>query len=130
MVLVSLGDLNLNTGGLPVPYAPFSYNRRRAYGLELRFTSADFNNIFSTVRLRARLEPSNDPIVLDWRAFSFEIIPDNAFFFYPLNRLIESNGDCVFQAERIPIWRGAGDNEPVSLELLYNDDTDIGSWID
>ncbi len=130
MALVSLGIRNPNTGGLPVPFDSFPYNERKAYRMELVFGSADFGNIFSSIRLQAILEPTNALPIMDWRNFTFDIVSDRIFFFYPLNRLVDGNGDCTFQADRIPLWRGGGDGEPVSLELLYDDSNDINSWID
>lgn len=130
MAIATLGVRDLFVGNLPVIFDPFPYNERRAYRLEVQFISSSFTNIFSTVVLQARINASGQPPILDNRKFTFDILSDRQIFFYPLNRLVDGNGDVTFMAERIPIWRGAGDGQPVSLELFYDDNLNIQSWID
>lgn len=130
MAIVSLGTRDLFVGNLPVVFDPFNYNQRRAYRLELQLTSANFDNIFSRLLLYARITPNGEPVIFDSRKFLFDIVGDRQLFFYPLNRLVGGDGDLEFLAERVPVWRGAGDGEPVSLELFYDDNNDIQSWID
>ena len=130
MALVSLGQRDLFIGALPVVFDSFSYNQRRAYKLELQFNTNDFGNVFSTAQLQAVISPNNLPTLLDWRKFDFDIVSDRILMFYPLNRLLDNNGDVAFRAERLPIWRGGNPGIPVSLELFYDDSNDIRSWID
>lgn len=130
MAIATLGVRDLFVGNLPVIFDPFPYNERRAYRLELQFISSSFTSIFSTVVLQSRITPTSQAPILDSRKFSFDILSDRQILFYPLNRLVNGNGDVTFMAERIPVWRGAGDGQPVALELFYDDSLDIQSWID
>lgn len=130
MAVVSLGTRELSVGALPSTFDSFDYNQRRAYRIELVFSSPDFENIFSTVRLRAMVDSSRNLPLLDANYYYIDILPMRQAFFYPFSRLFDGNGGVSFQAERLSIWRGGGCTESVTLELFYDDSTTVGSWID
>lgn len=130
MAIVSLGTFAIATNSLETAYNSFPYNQRRAYGIYVLCTSPAFNNIFSFLRIRAQIEPNglipfrvNDPYELD-------IVPNLQFFYLPMSRLFDNNGDCTLLVERPPIFRGGGDRTDVTVELSYDDQVDVPSWRD
>lgn len=130
MAIVSLGTFPIVTKGLEVFYNPFSYNRRRAYGIYVLCTSSAFNNIFSYLRIRAQIEPNNLTPFRVSNTYELEIVPNLQFFFLPMSRLFDRNGDCTLLVERLPVFRGGGDRTEVTVELSYDDDVDVPSWRD
>lgn len=130
MTIVSLGSLPVSTGTGFVTFNSFNYNQRRAYGIYLICTSSSFTSIFSFIRVRSLFAPNNASPFIESTKYDFDIIPEQQFFFLPCSRLFGADGDCTFLVERIPIWRGAGDGQPISVELSYDDDEDIPSWRD
>lgn len=130
MAIVSLGTNTVDTGTQPIIYAPFSYDSRRAYGIYVLCTSANFNSIFSFIRIRAQIEPNTLTPFIESTKYDFDIIPQLQFFFLPFSRLFDNDGDCTLLVTRPPRWKGGGDGTEVTVELSYDDAVDVPSWRD
>lgn len=128
MTIVDLGTFNMVTGAGPVTFASFPYNQNRAYALNVVMTSADFNQIFSYIRIQPYVMPNgSNPFLLN-DATELEIVQPNQLFYFPCSSLFNGNGDVEFRAQRLPRWRGAGDANPMTLQLTYDDSLFTGSW--
>ena len=128
MAIVDLGTQNMVTGALPVAFTAFPYDQTQAYGIGCLFTSGDFNLIFSDIRLFAVITMPTFPTFYDSREIIIEINATPQLFMWAASPLFFGSGDVVFIAERRPRWRGAGDANPVTLQLLYDDAISVPSW--
>ena len=130
MAIVSLGTNPISTGTQPIMYAPFPYDERRAYGIFVLCTSANFNSIFSFIRIRAQIQPNNLTPFIESTKYDFDIIPQQQILLLPFSRLYEGNGDCTLIVTRPPRWKGGGDGTEVTVELSYDDNINVPSWRD
>lgn len=129
MAIVNLGIFNMVTGTPSVTFTSFNYRTNRAYALNVIMTSGNFDNIFSYMRIVPKVTPNNlVPFILNTPQI-LEIIPDNQLFYFPATQLFDRNGIVEFQAERLARWRGAGDGQPVTLQLTYDDELFTSTWI-
>ena len=128
MAIVDLGNLNLVTGFPPVAYTAFPYDQNTAVGVGCIFSSSDFGNIFSFVRLRVSILSGSLPLFIDQTVYQLDIINVPQVVLIPFSPLYFGNGDCILLAERRPIFRGGGDGTQVSLNLLYDDALTVPSW--
>jgi hypothetical protein len=128
MAIVDLGTFDMITGALPVSFNSFPYRQNLAYGIKAIMTSADFNLIYSYLRLAPLITPNNSTsFLLDYN-ISLDILAVEQFFYFPASSLFERDGDVAFLAQRLPRWRGAGDSNPVTLQLIYDDSNTTQSW--
>ena len=128
MAIIDLGTNGLITGAGPVAYTAFTYDQNSAYGIGCIFTSANFNSIFSFVRIRALINVPGQPPFIEATNYDLQILNIIQLFLFPCSPLFRGNGTVQFFAERLPRWKGAGDGTNVSLQLLYDDAITVPSW--
>ena len=128
MAIVDLGTQPLSTGLTPVGYTAFTYDQTLAYGIGCIFSSANFNTIFSFVRIRAVINVPGQPAFTVADFYDLEILNFIQLILFPCSPLFRGNGTVQFFAERLPKWKGAGDGTSVSLQLLYDDAITTPSW--
>jgi hypothetical protein len=130
MAIVNLGTQVLDIGGGAKSFTPINFKDDRAYLIKGVFTISNPNNIFSLVRVRAFLTLPGQPPFWAASFVELEILPEPFSFFYPFSPLYDGDGTAIFFAERIPKTSGAGElGTVVTLNLFYDDETDIGTWL-
>lgn len=128
MAIVDLGTISLVTGANPVAFAPFRYQRNRAYIINAIMTSINFDQVFSYVRIMPYIMPNNQlPFLLN-EITELDIVQTNQSFYFAASTLFDQNGDVELRAQRLPRWRGAGDGSVMLLQLTYDDALDTGTW--
>lgn len=128
MAIVSLGTRNVVIGDSPVAFNSFAFNQQLAYILYVSFTSAGFQNIFSVVRVRPRVEVAGSPTAVVAPFEELEIIPAVQILYFPASRLFGGNGNVTYLVERVSRIYGGDDGTEVTMELLYNDSMNVPSW--
>jgi len=129
MAIVDLGTLVFPVGGVAQLFTGFSYNQRRAYALYFNITPTQPTNIFSELEVRPLVTPNNGQPCYGYEFYRVEINKSPRCIFIPFSRLYDSNGTCQLEVERINLIRGGGDSGDVTVNVTYDDDLDIPSWI-
>lgn len=129
MAIVSLGNFDIFVGETFKVYAPFAYRGNRAYAIYATFTSPNFSNVFSFIRIYPFIMPNNGTSRLVARPIDLEILDIPTLFLFPCSQLFDSNGAVSFYAERRSPYYGGGDGVLVNLELSYDDDLVTGTWL-
>lgn len=129
MAIVTLSQSPIAVGGGIVVSDSFAYRDNRAYALYVDFTSPDFNEIFSYVRIYPWIQPNNGVARFDSRYFDVEILSAPQFLLLPFSNLIDGNGDVNFYMERKSFYVGGGEGTPVEITLSYDDDLSVRTWL-
>ena len=129
MPIIDLGTNSLEVGGNPGIYIPISFKDDKAYLIKGLFTSSSFNNIFSYVRIRAKLSIPGQPVFWAATFVELEILPEPFSFFYPFSSLYDGAGTAQFFAERVSFrpffFRGEA---TATLKLFYDNKKDTATW--
>lgn len=128
MAVVSLGKFELFTSQPAVQYNPFPYDQTQAYAIAAVFTAPSFVQIFSWIAIRYRIEVVGQSAFETEPAFRVDIRPLPQLFYFPASSLFRGDGDCIVEAERIPVFRGGADGLSVEMELFYDDAISVPSW--
>ena len=129
MAIVVLAQSAIAVGGGQIISDSFAYRDNRAYALYVEFSSPDFNEIFSFVRIYPYTQPDGGVARLDARYFDVEILALPQILLLPFSNLIDGNGDVSFYIERRSFYVGGGEGEPVDITLSYDDDVSVRTWL-
>ena len=128
MIIVDLGTFTLNVGDNPTMYTPFSFVQSQGYGVGAIFTTPNFSNILSFVRVRPRFIVPGQPPVFSADAYDLEVFPGIQLMLIPASTLYRGDGTIELFADRRSFWTGGGDGTPLSMQLLYDDDLSTPTW--
>lgn len=129
MAIVILGQTDIFVGELPYLTNTFPYRDNRAYAIYVDFTSPNFSEVYSFIRIYPYVLPNNGTPRLIHPYLDLEIIDSPQLFYLPLSNLIDGNGNLSLRVERISIWHGGGNHVPVNITLSYDDDISVGTWL-
>lgn len=129
MAIVSLGSVDLFIGAGFSIYTPFAYSGNRAYIIYAEFTSTNFSNLVSFVRIYPYVQPTGGTSRLLASYTDLEILDEPSMFYFPCSTLFNGNGDVSFYVERRSYWTGGGDGENVNLTLSYDDALFTNTWL-
>lgn len=128
MAVVDLGTFVLNIGDNPVTYTAFPFVQTLGYGIGAIFTSPNFSNIVSFVRVRALFVVPGQPPVFWSEPLDLEVIPGIQLMLLPASSLYRGDGTIELTAERRSFWTGGGDGTPLTMQLLYDDAVTTPTW--
>ena len=128
MAIVNLGSNDIFIGQGFYIYSPFAYRSNRAYMIYAEFTSTNFSNLVSFVRIYPYVEPTGGVARLLSSYIDLEILDQTLMFYFPCSTLFNGNGDVSFYVERRSYWTGGGDGETVNLTLSYDDALFTATW--
>lgn len=129
MAIVNLGNFPLIIGGATQAYTPFAFDTTLAYLIAGQFAVADFDAIFSRVRLRFLLQITPTFSFYHPEVQTLDILPGVVSFWIPMSGLFLNNGTCTIEATRLSNRYGGADNAPViGLTLFYEDTITVPSW--
>lgn len=129
MTIVNLGTNDLFVGQSPTSYGAVDYRQNRAYALYMDFTSDNFANIFSYVRVFPYIRPNNLPPRLLSHYTDIQITLEPQLFLFSATQLFDANGEVDFLCQRRSFLRGTGDRPNVNLTITYDDALFTSSWL-
>lgn len=129
MAIVILGQTDIFVGELPYFTNTFPYRDNRAYAIYVDFSSPNFNDVYSFIRIYPYILPNNGTPRLDSRYYDVQIIDTPQLFYLPLSNLLDGDGDLSLRVERISRWQGGGNHIPVNITLSYDDGLFTNSWL-
>lgn len=129
MAIVILAQSPIAVGGGQIISNSFAYRDRRAYALYVDFTSTDFSQIFSFIRIYPYVQPNGGVARLDARYYDVEITALPQILLYPATQLFDGNGNVSFYLERRSFYVGGGEGVEVDITLSYDDDVDVRTWL-
>lgn len=129
MAIVDLGTLTFPVGGGQQTFQPFPYRDNRAYAMFFTISAATPTNIFSYLRMEPFVFRDNGSDIYYHEFTDIDILKSPRIILLPFSNVYDSNGDCEIRMERLPFIRGTGDEGDVVVNLTYDDDTDIRSWL-
>lgn len=131
MAIVSLGVESLRVGQGEIFFNSFEANRRQAYCIFAVVTLSQPSNIFSNLVFRSYFENTNYGQIKIDNDKEFSILPITFTYLVPLSRLYGNNGTLSISVERQSVFSGGGSAESdLTLELQYDDDESVRSWLD
>ena len=129
MASVILGTFDLFIGQGPYITNPFSYRDRDAYAIYAVFTSSNFSNLYSFVRIYPFISPSGGVSRFISSYIDLEILNTPQLFYFPCSTLFDGDGDVSFYCERRSYYTGGGEGELVNLTISYDDALSVRTWL-
>lgn len=129
MAIVNLGTNDLFVGQSPTTYGAVDYRTNRAYALYLDFTSDNFANVFSFIRIFPYIRANGLPPRLLSHYTDVQITPESQVFLFSATGLFDNNGEVDFMCQRRSFIRGTGDRPNVGLTITYDDALFTNSWL-
>lgn len=129
MTIVNLGTSDLEVGLPEAVYGAVDYRTNRAYAIYLSFTSDNFPNLFSFVRIYTLIRPLNLPPRLLSNYADINPTTVSQLLLFPCSNLFDSNGEADFLVQRRPFYRGGGDRPDLNLTMTYDDQLFANTWL-
>lgn len=125
MAIVDLGTRTIAVGGSPVVFDPFPFNTRKGYAVRFTITAAQPNLVFSELIVDLFLELDNGTNVFYPTQYVLDILRSPRDLFFPMQDLIEDDGQAIIGIERRNIIRGGGDGGDVTINCLWDNQNTI-----
>lgn len=129
MAIVVLAQSAIAVGGGQIISDSFAYRDDRAYALYVEFSSTNFNEIFSFVRIYPYVQPNGGVARLYAPYFDVQILALPQLLLLPFSNLIDGNGNVSFYIERRSFYVGGGEGVPVDITLSYDDALAQRTWL-
>lgn len=110
-------------GALPVTFSSFDFDTGKARLIQASFTISVPNNLFSYITLRGII--TNDFFTNVYIPFfaEIDILEREQTIFLPFPDILDKDGTCVLEAERLSRIPGAAEVDTlVTMNLSYDDD--------
>lgn len=123
MAIINLGTRAMIIGALPVTFNTFDFEEKTSRLIQVVFSISAPSNLFSYITLRGII--TNDVFTDVYMPYFTEvdILQREQTILLPFLSILDSEGTCTLEAERISRIPGAAEiNTLVTMSLSFDDD--------